>query len=58
LRLGTAFCIAPQYETIAAKQIATVGHLSDGRFVFGVGAGLLSEEMQNHGVGEASPRRV
>jgi probable F420-dependent oxidoreductase len=51
LMLGTAICIAPQYDTIAlAKQIATISHLSDGRFVFGIGTGWLFEEMRNHGV--------
>ena len=33
-----------------AKQVATTDHLSGGRFLFGVGAGWLVEELLNHGV--------
>lgn len=51
LRLGTAICIVPQHDPIIlAKQVATIDHLSGGRFLFGAGAGWLVEEMRNHGV--------
>jgi probable F420-dependent oxidoreductase len=51
LRLGTGICIVPQHDPIAlAKQVATIDHISDGRFLFGVGAGWLVEELRNHGV--------
>jgi probable F420-dependent oxidoreductase len=51
LRLGTGVCIVPQHDTIAlAKQVATIDHISQGRFLFGVGAGWLVEELRNHGV--------
>lgn len=51
LKLGTAICIVPQHDPIIlAKQVATIDHLSGGRFLFGVGAGWLVEEMRNHGV--------
>jgi probable F420-dependent oxidoreductase len=51
LRLGTCVCIVPQHDPIVlAKQVATIDHLSGGRFVFGIGAGWVVEEMRNHGV--------
>jgi probable F420-dependent oxidoreductase len=51
LVLGTGICIIPQHDPIIlAKQVATIDHLSAGRFAFGVAAGWLFEEMQNHGV--------
>jgi probable F420-dependent oxidoreductase len=55
LLLGTGICIAPQHDTIAlAKQVATIDHISGGRFLFGVGAGWLVEELRNHGVDPAT----
>jgi probable F420-dependent oxidoreductase len=54
LRLGTGICIVPQHDPIAlAKQVATIDHISGGRFLFGVGAGWLVEELRNHGVDPA-----
>jgi probable F420-dependent oxidoreductase len=51
LRLGTAVCIVPQHDPILlAKQVATIDHISGGRFVFGAAAGWLEEEMRNLGV--------
>lgn len=51
LKLGTGICVPAQHDPILlAKQVATVDHLSQGRFVFGVAAGWLTEEMRNHGV--------
>ena len=51
LKLGTGICIVAQRDPIIlAKQVATIDHLSGGRFVFGVAAGWLVEEMRNHGV--------
>ena len=51
LKLGTGVCIVAQHDPIIlAKQVATIDHLSGGRFLFGVGAGWLVEEMRNHGV--------
>ena len=51
LKLGTAMCIATQRDPIIlAKQVVTIDHLSGGRFLFGVAAGWLVEEMRNHGV--------
>ena len=51
LKLGTGMCIVPQRDPIIlAKQVATIDHLSGGRFLFGAAAGWLEEEMRNHGV--------
>ena len=54
LRLGTAVCVVPQHDPILlAKQVATLDHISGGRFLFGVAAGWLSEEMRNLGIDPA-----
>ena len=51
LRLGTGVCIVSQRDPILlAKEVATLDHLSNGRFIFGVGAGWVIEELRNHGV--------
>lgn len=51
LKLGTAICQVPQRHPITlAKEVATLDCLSGGRFLFGVGAGWLREELRNHGV--------
>jgi probable F420-dependent oxidoreductase len=40
----------PQHDPIVtAKEVATLDLLSDGRFLFGVGAGWNVDEMENHG---------
>jgi probable F420-dependent oxidoreductase len=49
LRVGTGVCLAAQHHPIAlAKRAASLDALSNGRFLFGVGAGWLAEEMENH----------
>ena len=49
--IGTAISLVNQHDPIAlAKQVATVDLISDGRFLFGVGAGWNVEEMNDHGV--------
>lgn len=51
IKLGTGICLINQHDPIAlAKQVATLDRLSDGRFIFGVGAGWNAEEMENHGI--------
>jgi len=51
LRLGTGVCLINQHHPIGlAKQVATLDRLSEGRFIFGIGAGWNVVEMQNHGV--------
>lgn len=50
LKIGTGVCLVAQHDPIVlAKQVATLDHLSGGRFLFGVGAGWNREEMRNHG---------
>ena len=50
LVLGTAVCLVTEHDPIVtAKSVASLDTLSDGRFVFGVGAGWNAEEMENHG---------
>ena len=51
LRVGTGIALVPQRDPIVtAKEVASLDHLSGGRFVLGVGAGWNREEMANHGV--------
>jgi probable F420-dependent oxidoreductase len=51
LRLGTAICLVPQHHPITlAKKVASLDHLSGGRFLFGIGAGWNEEDMEHHGV--------
>ncbi len=51
LRLGTCICLVNQYHPITlAKHVATLDRLSEGRFIFGIGAGWHVVEMGHHGV--------
>jgi probable F420-dependent oxidoreductase len=51
IRLGTGIALVAQHDPIAlAKQIATLDHLSGGRFVLGIGYGWNAEEMEDHGI--------
>jgi probable F420-dependent oxidoreductase len=51
LRVGTGIALIPQRDPIVtAKEVASLDHLSGGRFELGVGAGWNREEMANHGV--------
>jgi probable F420-dependent oxidoreductase len=55
LRVGTGICLVVERDPITtAKEVASVDHVSGGRFLFGVGAGWNEEEMENHGT---DPRR-
>jgi len=50
IRLGTGVCLVIERDPITtAKEVASVDHISGGRFEFGVGAGWNREEMRNHG---------
>jgi probable F420-dependent oxidoreductase len=50
LKVGTGVCLVIERDPIVtAKEVATLDHLSGGRFLFGVGAGWNIEEMRNHG---------
>ncbi|MGW2844332.1 LLM class F420-dependent oxidoreductase [Streptomyces sp. NPDC001108] len=51
LTLGTGITLVAQHDPIdLAKQIATLDHLSGGRFTLGVGYGWNVEEAADHGV--------
>ena len=55
LEVGTGICLVVERDPIVtAKEVATLDHVSGGRFLFGVGAGWNLEEMRNHGT---DPRR-
>jgi probable F420-dependent oxidoreductase len=50
LKLATGICLVPQRDPIqTAKSVATIDQLSNGRFLFGVGAGWNADEMADHG---------
>jgi probable F420-dependent oxidoreductase len=50
LRLGTGICLVIQRDPIiTAKEVASVDHVSGGRFLFGIGAGWNREEIADHG---------
>ena len=51
LKVGTGVCLVAQHHPLAlAKRVASLDAISNGRFMFGVGAGWVAEEMHNHGV--------
>ena len=51
IRVGTGICLVAQHDPIVlAKQVATLDHLTGGRFVFGIGFGWNREEAEDHGV--------
>ncbi|MEV7521574.1 LLM class F420-dependent oxidoreductase [Streptomyces sp. NPDC091371] len=51
LHLGTGITLVAQHDPIdLAKQIATLDHLSGGRFTLGIGYGWNVEEAADHGV--------
>jgi probable F420-dependent oxidoreductase len=50
LRIGSGICLVIERDPIiTAKEVASIDHLSGGRFDFGVGAGWNREEMRHHG---------
>ncbi|MGD9995675.1 MAG: LLM class F420-dependent oxidoreductase [Ilumatobacteraceae bacterium] len=50
LRLGTCVCIVPEHHPLRlAKQVSTLDSFSGGRFLFGVGAGWLRNEVEAFG---------
>jgi probable F420-dependent oxidoreductase len=50
LKVGTGICLVVEHDPITlAKTIASLDLLSNGRFLFGIGAGWNAEEMENHG---------
>jgi probable F420-dependent oxidoreductase len=50
LRLGTCVCLVPEHHPLRlAKQVSTLDNFSGGRFLFGVGAGWLRNEVEAFG---------
>jgi probable F420-dependent oxidoreductase len=50
IKIGTGVCLVVERDPIVtAKEVASLDRLSDGRFLFGIGAGWNQEEMRNHG---------
>lgn len=59
LKVATGVCLVPQRDPIhTAKQVATVDVVSQGRVVFGVGAGWNRQEMRNHGTDPRTRMRL
>ena len=59
LRVGTGICLVTERDPIiTAKEVASLDHLSGGRFLFGVGAGWNREELANHGTDYATRWRL
>ncbi|WP_282693005.1 TIGR03619 family F420-dependent LLM class oxidoreductase [Streptomyces sp. CC208A] len=59
LGLGTGVTLLAQHDPIAlAKRIATLDHLSGGRFTLGLGYGWNREEAADHGVAWGSRREL
>jgi probable F420-dependent oxidoreductase len=59
IRLGAGVALVAQHDPIImAKQIATLDHLSGGRFVLGVGYGWNRAELADHGVDYRTRRRL
>ena len=59
LKVATGVCLVPQRDPIhTAKEVATVDVVSDGRVIFGVGAGWNRQEMGNHGTDPRTRMRL
>jgi probable F420-dependent oxidoreductase len=59
IKLGTGVCLVIERDPIiTAKEVASLDLLSNGRFIFGVGAGWNQEEMANHGTEFKTRRRL
>jgi probable F420-dependent oxidoreductase len=59
LKIGTGVCLIAQRDPIqTAKLVASIDHVSNGRFVFGVGNGWNQDEMENHGTAFATRHKL
>ncbi|MFG1999442.1 LLM class F420-dependent oxidoreductase [Spirillospora sp. NPDC048911] len=59
IRLGTGVCLPAQREPlVTAKAVATLDHISGGRFVLGIGYGWNREEAADHDVPWNQRRRM
>jgi probable F420-dependent oxidoreductase len=57
LKVATGICLVVQRDPIqTAKDVATLDRVSQGRALFGVGAGWNAEEMANHGTRDFARR--
>ena len=51
LKVGTSVCLVPEHNAMnLAKSTACLDRVSNGRFLFGIGAGWNAEEMNDHGI--------
>lgn len=58
IRLGVSVLVAPYRDPVHwAKVAATIDHLSEGRFILGVGIGWMEEEFEALGRGELFAQR-
>lgn len=59
VEIGTGVALVAQHDPVTlAKQVATLDHLSGGRFTLGIGFGWNVEEAADHGVEWATRRRL
>jgi probable F420-dependent oxidoreductase len=59
LLVGTGICLLIERDPIhTAKEVASVDHISNGRFLFGIGGGWNREEMADHGTAFESRWRL
>jgi probable F420-dependent oxidoreductase len=59
LKIGTGVCLIAQRDPIqTAKLVASIDHISNGRFVFGIGNGWNQDEMENHGTAFATRHKL
>lgn len=59
LRVGTGIALPAERDpVVTAKEVATLDHLSNGRFSFGIGYGWNVEELEDHGVTAGERRAV
>jgi probable F420-dependent oxidoreductase len=59
LRVGSGICLVVERDPITtAKEVASIDHLSGGRFEFGIGGGWNREEMSNHGTDPRTRMRL
>ncbi|CAN5253723.1 LLM class F420-dependent oxidoreductase [soil metagenome] len=59
LTVATGILLAAQRDPIiTAKEVASIDHLSGGRFIFGVGYGWDFDELRSHGVDPARRKDV
>ena len=59
LKVGTGICLVAQRDPIqTAKLVASIDHVSGGRFLFGIGNGWNQDEMENHGTVYATRHKL